>query len=66
MVLVMEYCPAGNLYDYLQSLQRLPEASCRVVARQLSRALHYLHLKSVAHRDCKAENVCIGYTVDFI
>lgn len=38
----------------------LPEEAVRGVARQLVRALHYLHSHRVIHRDMKPQNVLVG------
>lgn len=50
----------GELFEVLEDDASLPEESVRGVARQLVRALHYLHSHRVIHRDMKPQNVLVG------
>jgi len=50
----------GELFEILEDDGRLPEDIVRNIARQLVRALHYLHSNRVIHRDMKPQNVLIG------
>lgn len=56
---VTEYAQ-GELFDILTDDQRLPESTVQQIAKQLVRALHYLHSNRVIHRDMKPQNVLIG------
>jgi serine/threonine protein kinase len=64
--LVLQYCPAGDLLDYMRQFSR--HYSCkrlhvtRTVLRQVASAVSYLHSVQVAHRDIKPENVLIRST----
>lgn len=40
--------------------QSLPENVVRNIARQLVKALHYLHLNRIIHRDMKPQNILIS------
>ena len=51
---------AGELFEILEDDQSLPEATVQSIAKQLVRALHYLHTNRVIHRDMKPQNVLIG------
>uniref|UniRef100_A0A673VDF6 Maternal embryonic leucine zipper kinase n=1 Tax=Suricata suricatta TaxID=37032 RepID=A0A673VDF6_SURSU len=55
--LVLEYCPGGELFDYIISQDRLSEEETRVVFRQIVSAVAYVHSQGYAHRDLKPENL---------
>ncbi len=40
----------GELFDILQDDQRLPEKAVQQIAKQLVKALHYLHSNRIIHR----------------
>ncbi|XP_023571843.1 maternal embryonic leucine zipper kinase [Octodon degus] len=54
--IVLEYCPGGELFDYIISQDRLSEEETRVVFRQIVAAVAYVHSRGYAHRDLKPEN----------
>jgi serine/threonine protein kinase len=56
---VTEYAQ-GELFDILQDDQRLPEKTVQQIAKQLVKALYYLHSNRIIHRDMKPQNVLIG------
>ena len=51
--------PAGELYEVLEDDGKLPETEVRSIARQLVKALGYLHAHRIIHRDMKPQNVLI-------
>ncbi|XP_058379566.1 maternal embryonic leucine zipper kinase isoform X3 [Diceros bicornis minor] len=55
--MVLEYCPGGELFDYIISQDRLSEEETRVVFRQIVAAVAYVHSQGYAHRDLKPENL---------
>jgi serine/threonine protein kinase len=54
------WCCAGELFEILEDDQSLSEEVVQQVAKQLVRALHYLHSNRIIHRDMKPQNVLIG------
>ena len=50
----------GELFEILEEDGTLPEDTVRDVARQLVKALYYLHSQRIIHRDLKPQNVLLG------
>ncbi|CAJ1030061.1 PX domain/Protein tyrosine kinase/Protein kinase domain [Leishmania utingensis] len=59
LVLVMDYLPGGELYDYIYPTLRLSPEAARIYAAELVLALECLHRQDVVHRDLKPENVVL-------
>ncbi|NXM63691.1 MELK kinase, partial [Illadopsis cleaveri] len=57
--MVLEYCPGGELFDYIISKDHLSEEEARVFFRQIVSAIAYVHNQGYAHRDLKPENLLI-------
>ena len=51
--MVLEYCPNGELFDYIVKKECLPEPEARHFFRQIVCGLAYVHDRGFAHRDLK-------------
>ena len=47
---MLEYCPGGELFDYIVDRDRLCEAESRKFFRQIAAAVAYIHEAGYAHR----------------
>ena len=54
-----ELATGGDLMSFLYQNPLPEEALARVLLRQLTRGLRYLHSKDIVHRDLKPENVLL-------
>ncbi|XP_045600655.1 maternal embryonic leucine zipper kinase [Procambarus clarkii] len=59
IIMVLEYCPGGELFDYIVEKDRLEEDEARLFFRQISSAVAYVHNMGYAHRDLKPENLLL-------
>ncbi len=57
--MVLEYCPGGELFDYIVDRDRLCESESRAFFRQIAASVAYIHRSGYAHRDLKPENILI-------
>lgn len=58
-VIVMEYLPNGELFDYVWERQGLKESEARDIFTRIAEGVHHCHLNSIVHRDLKLENILL-------
>jgi serine/threonine protein kinase len=57
VVMILEFCPDGNLEDVVSKRGPLAEQEALEVAYQLARGLQFISKRKVVHRDIKPDNV---------
>ena len=67
---VLDYCPGGELFFYLQQIGRFKEKAARFYAGNVVLALKHMHSQNILYRDLKPENIMVdsnGYLklIDF-
>lgn len=55
----MDYCGGGDLSYHLSKKRKFSEALCKVIMRQVMKAIEYLHSQNIIYRDLKPENILI-------
>lgn len=50
----------GELFEILTDDKKLDEATVQAIAKQLIRALYYLHTERIIHRDIKPQNILVA------
>ena len=57
--LLMEFCPKGELFNYIVENQNLSKEKSAFFYYQLINGVEYLHRKGICHRDLKPENLLL-------
>jgi len=57
-VLVLEKMDV-DLMDYLLTKEKLTEENCKMIFREICKAVHYCHSKGIAHLDLKSDNILL-------
>lgn len=57
--IIMEFCPNGELFQYIIDKQHLSESEAQPIFRQILETLEYIHSMGISHRDMKPENLLI-------
>lgn len=56
---VLQYCPGGDLYEFLQKKVKFSEDQAKFFGAQLVLALENMHSRGVIYRDLKPENILL-------
>jgi len=59
LYLVIDYCSGGDLVMHLHSKENFTESECKFYLSETLLALESLHLKGIAYRDMKPDNILI-------
>ncbi|XP_024084002.1 serine/threonine-protein kinase ULK3 isoform X2 [Cimex lectularius] len=57
--IILEFCDGGDLSQFIQKRQRLPEKVCKRFMQQLALGLEFLRSKNVCHFDLKPSNLLL-------
>lgn len=60
LFLILDYCPGGELFFYLQRIGRFKETSARFYAANILLALECIHKNGIVYRDLKPENILVA------
>ena len=63
--MLYEYCPGGDLFEYITKTNYLNESQCKEIIQQVLSALKYCHSKHVIHYDLCPEHLVILGTSSF-
>ena len=59
--LVLEFCPAGELFFHLSNRKNFAEEEARAIIAEVILAIEYLHSNDIVYRDLKPENVLVDF-----
>lgn len=59
LVLILQFCPHGNLQGIISREKRLREPAARLFTAQILLALEHLHERQIVFRDLKPDNIVI-------
>jgi serine/threonine protein kinase len=59
MYLIYEYCPDGNLFEYITKIGKINENKCRQIIHQIITGLNYCHLNKIILCNLSPEHIVV-------
>jgi serine/threonine protein kinase len=59
-ILVLEYLPLGNLYEYVRNKNDVPKELWLKWSKQITDAINYVHHYGIIHNDVKPHNIMVS------
>ena len=59
--LVLEFCPAGELFYHLSRKRKFNEDDSRLIISEIILAIEHLHKHNITYRDLKPENILVDF-----
>ncbi len=60
--MITEYCPGGELFDFIVAEGKVEETLARAFFQQIVAGVEYIHKLNIVHRDLKPENLLLDKT----
>jgi len=60
LIIIMEFCPGGDMFDQLYKHKSFSVEDTRIFTLQILLPLEHLHSMSIVHRDLKLENILLA------
>ena len=59
-LIVTEFCPLGDLVDYIRQRKVLTESQAKQIFQQVMLGIDFMHSKGIVHLDIKLDNILMN------